>query len=152
MIVSNKLDRKFGPVGAPAGIVMFIAGAIVCVHSLTGLVLVFLGAFVGFTSTSTLVDYDRKRIKLSNNLFGIIRIGEWVSVQPGMKLGIYASNLAWRAYSRSNRVVDIPQKDFRIVLYSSEKKQIMQVLKTCSLEKAREEILVLKKKLGIGEI
>lgn len=50
MITRNKLDKTFGPVGSLAGIF----------YSLTGLILVLIGAFVGFTSTMTLVDFVKR--------------------------------------------------------------------------------------------
>ena len=48
--------------GSFAGIVMFIAGIVATYFALSGLILVFVGAFIGFTSTSTLLDDDNKQI------------------------------------------------------------------------------------------
>jgi hypothetical protein len=53
MITRNKLDKTFGPVGSLAGIFLFIAG----------LIIVLIGAFVGFTSTMTLVDFVKRNFK-----------------------------------------------------------------------------------------
>ena len=58
MITVNRLDKAFGPVGTTAGISLFIAGLIISFFSFTGPILVLIGAFVGFTSTSTLIDHD----------------------------------------------------------------------------------------------
>ena len=88
MITKNKLDKSFGPVGSSAGIFMFIVGLVATYNSLTGLILVFIGAFVAFTTTSTLIDFDKKRIKFSNNFFGIIAIGQWIDLKPEMKIGL----------------------------------------------------------------
>lgn len=56
MIIKNRLDKPFGPMATSAGIFMLITGVIATYFSLTGLVLVLIGAFIGFTSTSTLLD------------------------------------------------------------------------------------------------
>jgi hypothetical protein len=80
MTTKNKLDKMFGPVGTSAGIFLFVAGLIISYFPFTGLFLVLIGAFVGFTSTSTMVDFDNKRLRFSNNIFGIFPIGQWIFV------------------------------------------------------------------------
>jgi hypothetical protein len=59
---------------------------------LSGLILIIIGAFIGFTTSSTLVDFDKKRIKFSNNLFGIITTGKWTYINSDMKFGIKKSS------------------------------------------------------------
>jgi hypothetical protein len=57
--------------GTSAGIFMLIAGLIATYFSLTGLVLVLIGAFLGFTSTSTLVDSAKTELESISKQFGI---------------------------------------------------------------------------------
>lgn len=101
--------------------------------------MIVLGAFVGFTSTSTFIDFEQKRIKFSNNIFGFIATGKWIPVESAMKIGIEESNVTWSAFSRGNRSLDIEQKDFRIVLYDSDNREILTLMKTDSLESAEAE-------------
>lgn len=152
MITKTKLDKSFGPAGTSAGIFMFIAGIVVTFYSFTGLILVFIGAFVAFTSTSTMIDNDKKRIKFSNNLFGFIKTGQWVDIKPEMKLGLKKSNRVYRAYSRSNRILDIDSKDIRLILYGSDNKQIMPIKKFDSLDIAKVELKKLGNQLGLSLI
>jgi len=91
MIENNKLDTFFGPVGTSAGILLFFAGIAVIYFSFFGLVLIVFGAFIGFSNTSTRIDFDKKQIKFSNNLFGFIKIGRWTSIEPEMVIGIKKS-------------------------------------------------------------
>jgi hypothetical protein len=119
--------------------VIFIAGIASSFQSLAGLILVVLGAFVGFSSTSVLIDSDNQRIRFSNNLFGIVRTGKWLKVTSGMKIGIKHSNVTWRAYSRSNRPVDIAKSDFRVVLVDADEREIMPLLKSDSADAAIAE-------------
>jgi hypothetical protein len=150
MTTRNKLDKSFGPAGTAAGIFLFAVGLIVTFFSLTGLILVLIGAFVGFTSTSTLIDLDKKRIRFSNNIFGIIPIGQWISIQPDMKVGIKKSNKAWRAYSQSNRTFDIANNDYRLILYDSKGKEIMPIQKSSNLDSAKLDLDRFAKQFGIG--
>lgn len=152
MITKNKLDKSFGPAGTSAGIFIFIAGIVVTFYSFTGLILVFIGAFVGFTSTSTMIDNDKKRIKFSNNLFGFIKTGQWIDIKPEMKLGLKKSNRVYRAYSRSNRTLDIDSKDIRLILYGVDNKQIMPIRKFDSLDIAKVELKKSGNQLGLSLI
>jgi hypothetical protein len=152
MITNNKLDKSFGAVGTSSGVFLFIAGLIITYFYFSGLILVVIGAFVGFSSTSTLIDYDKKRVKFSNNLFGILKIGKWLNIEPDMKIGIKKSDVTWRAYGVSNQSLDIVNKDFRLILFDSKDKEIMPIKKTDSLVSAKEELETLCNKLGLSVI
>ncbi|MBE9511085.1 MAG: hypothetical protein IMY71_09420 [Bacteroidetes bacterium] len=150
MITNNRLDKPFGPMGTSAGIFMLIAGVIATYFSLTGLILVLIGAFIGFTSTSTLIDTDKKRIKFSNNLFGIFPAGQWIDIKPDMKVGLKNIHRGYRTYSRGNRVLDVHSKDIRIMLYGADNKQIMPIRKFDSLDSAKTELESLSNQFGLG--
>jgi hypothetical protein len=150
MIKNNKLDKSFGTVGTSAGVFLFIAGIIITCFYISGLILVLIGAFVGYTSTSTLIDYDKKRVKFSNNIFGIIQFGKWITIEPDMKIGIKKSDVTWRAYGASNQAIDVIVKDFRLFLYDSHDKEIMPIKKTGTLDAAKIEIEIECKRLGLS--
>jgi len=150
MIENNKFEKSFGPVGSSAGMVLFITGLISTYFHLSGLILILIGAFVGFSSTSTLIDYERKRIKFSNNLFGFLRIGQWLKIEPSMKIGIKESNLTWRSYSQGNRPLDITNNDYRIILFDSMNKEIMPIKKFSSKDLATIGLLTIRNKLGLN--
>lgn len=152
MITNNRLDKSFGPVGTSAGVILFVVGLLTTFSSFYGLILVVLGAFVGFSSTSTFIDFDKGRIKFSNNLFGIIPIGKWISIEQTMKIGIQESNVTWRTYSGGNRKLDIEDCDYRIILYDSSNQEIMQIQKANSMDTAKIEIEKLCNLLGLSFI
>jgi hypothetical protein len=149
MTINNKLDQSFGPVGTSAGMILFVVGLILTYSHFTGLILVLIGAFVGFSSTSTFIDYDKKRVRFSNNLFGIIRTGKWINIDPSMKIGIKDSNITWRAYSMGNRALDITSKDFRIILLDAENKEIMPVNKAKTYDSAKIICETFRDQLGL---
>jgi hypothetical protein len=148
-MIKNKLDMSFGPVGTPAGIFLFLAGLVLVFFHFSGLLLVLIGAFVGFTYSGTLIDTGKKRIRFSNFIFGIIPTGKWIPVDSSMKAGIRASNQIYSAFSQGNRSLDIDKKDFRIILYDSGDKEIMQVKKFGSVEAAKSELDRLRNQLGL---
>jgi len=152
MIQKNKLDKSFGPSGTFAGYIIFIAGLIATYSNLAGLILVLIGAFVGFSSTVALVDPDNKRIEFSNNLFGLIQMGKWIAIEPTMKLGIKESNITWSTFSRSNRSIDTVKKDFRIALYDSDENEIMEIHKNDSFEEAQVELDIISRQLRLNII
>ncbi|MEI7661293.1 MAG: hypothetical protein WCK34_03815 [Bacteroidota bacterium] len=152
MKAEYKHDNSFGPVGATAGVMVFVAGVILVFFHLTGIILILTGAFVGFSSSSTILDYDNRRIMFSNNIFGIIKTGKWILIEPGMKLGIRESNQAYRAYSQGNRTLDLTRNDFRIFLGDAGNKEIMVVKKCESLYAAREECKRMAASLGIKQL
>ncbi len=151
-ITTYRLDKSFGPVGSSAGTFIFIAGIISLYFSFAGLVLILLGAFVGFSSSSTTVDFDNRRLRFSNDYFGFIKSGRWISVEPVMKLGIRHEGRAWRAYSRSNRTLDISTDDLRIFLFTSNGRVIMPVMKTDTHGSAEAELEKLGNKLNLSTI
>ena len=145
----NKLDMLFGPVGRFAGLFLLAAGIVITFYSLSGLIIMLSGALFAFTSSVGIIDYGKKKIKLSNSLFGVIPIGKWINIEPAMKIGIKESKKVWRTYSRSNRTLDIPDHDFRLILYDSADKPFMPVRKTDTLEAAKTEKQKITIKLGI---
>lgn len=152
MIINNKLDQSFGPVGTSAGLFLFIAGIAVTFFSLTGLILVVIGAFIGFTNSSTLINFDQKKVKFSNNLFEIIPTGRWIAVDDSMKIGIKRTHKSWRAYSRSNRTLDTSSKDYRIILFDKKGKEIMPIKKYSTFESAETDLVQLSNQLELSII
>jgi hypothetical protein len=152
MKTSYKLDKSFGPSGSSAGLFLFITGVVTTFFSFFGLILVVLGAFLGFTYTSAIIDYSSRRIKFSEHLFGLVPKGKWIKIEKSMKIGIKESNMTWRTFSRSNRSIDTDVKDFRLILLDAEDQEIMPIMKLNSLDSAIAEQKILCDKLEISEL
>ncbi len=152
MIVRTRLDRAFGPFGSSTGLFIFIGGAIAVYYSFIGIILAITGAFIGLTSTSTIIDTDNKRIKFSNDLFGVISTGKWIDIKPDMLLGLKKAHHGYRSYIRGTQTYDIHINDIRIILYSPDKKQIMTVNKATSLDAAKAEREKISNLLGLKMI
>jgi len=148
MIKYYKLDKTFGPVGTIAGVTLFIAGIITILYSLGGIVLIVLGAFVGFTSSGTYIDIENRRVKSITKLFGIIGAGKWINIDENSSIEIQKSDVVWRTYSKSNRTIDIADKYYYVMLYKSRKDSV-PLIRTTSLSTANSEAQALIQKLGI---
>lgn len=144
------LDKSFGPIGVIAGITLLIVGLLLIPFSVSGIFLILMGAFVGLTSTSTTIDYENRRMKFSNNLFGFLSIGKWVTIENDMQILIKKSNKTWRTYSSGSRTIDITNHDFRVVLYDSNNRQVMPVSKARTMDLATDEMKVIVEKLGLS--
>jgi len=139
-MIINKLDKSFGPSGSIAGVFLFISGIIIIFFSFSGLFLILFGAFWGFSTSGTIIDVENSKIKFSNNLFGFWVTGQWFDIEPDMKIGIKVLTKVWRTFSQSNRTLEITVKNFGIMLYRADNKEIMPIMKTKSLDKAKIEL------------
>jgi hypothetical protein len=148
----NKLDKSFGPSGSTAGIVLFSIGVILTFSNFLGLILVLLGALLGFTFTCTIIDFETRQIKFTEKLFGIIPTGKWIKIDSGMKVGIKESNATWRTFSRSNLSTETTVNDFRLILFDADDHEIMPLKKLESLESAITERRILCNKLELSEV
>lgn len=149
MIIQNKLDKTFGPFGSSTGFFLLIGGVIATFFSVFGLIIVLIGSFVAFTSTSVQIDTENRRIKYSDNLFGIIRIGKWIDVKPDMKLGLKKSHRGYVGYIRGTQPLGIHENDIRIILYDSNNNKIIPVQKSDSVESSKNELINLSSIFGI---
>jgi hypothetical protein len=135
-----RFEKSFGPAASAAGMLLILAGVIVSFFYITGLVLVILGAFTAFTDSSTTIDPEKKKMRFSNNIFGLIPIGSWVSVTPGMKLSVINESRIYRTYSRSNQQIDVKSRGEYIYLHDQRGKIMIPVKKIVSGDNQQEEI------------
>lgn len=150
MIIRNRLDRTFGPFGGSTGFFLFLGGIAATWFSLFGLILAAIGAFVAFTTTSTFIDTEKKRIRFSNDLFGFIHTGKWIDILPDMKLGLKRIHRGYQAYTRGNQPIGIHNVDIRIILYEADNDEIMQVQKFNERETAQKGINDLSSVLNLS--
>ena len=150
-MISNRLDRTFGPFGSSTGFFLIFGGIATTFFSLFGIILILIGAFAAFTTTSTFIDPEKRKIKFSNNLFGIIRVGKWIDIKDDMKLGLKKSHKGYVGYIRGTQPMDIHLNDIRIVLFDSGNTQVMQVKKCSSREAAESEMKKLQAVLGLAQ-
>ncbi len=139
MSIHYKLGKTFGPVGSVVGIVLFLSGLILVWFSLSALIKIFLGSFLGFTFSSTEIDFEQKKVRHSDVLFGMFKTGKWIDIKPEMKIGILKSRKTWRTFSAGNREHKTPVEDHRLVLFTGAGNNRIPLKKIGSTEEARIE-------------
>lgn len=143
-------DKSFGPVGSKAGIIVFVTGVVMLYYAYSAVILLVIGAFFGFSNSGTYIDTGQKRVKFTNNLFGLIPIGKWIDIEPNMSIGVHQSVRVWRAFSWSNQVHDTADQDYRVVLNGVDKKEIIPLFRSEMLNLAQIEAEKLSQALGIS--
>jgi len=147
---THQFEKAFGPGVSFAGKTLFVVGLILLFYSSTGLILLLLGAFLGFTNTCTTIDFDKRSVKHSNNLFGLIKTGKWMNINDEMKTAICKSKHIYRTNSQSNKTADVETESTLICLFDSDGKKIMPLKKVLNIEKQETELNELTEKLGIS--
>ena len=150
MLIKNKITKPFGPAGTTAGVTIFIIGTVYVFFSLIGILLIVVGAFIGFTYEQTFLDTDKRRIKFSNMLFGLFPTGKWIQISSDMEIGLENSNRGFRTYSRGMRTNEVILKERRITLYGSDKRKIGPIKKVMSTENVSKSVEELSRVLGLG--
>lgn len=147
-----KFEKSFGPVASFSGIVIFIAGLIATYFALTGLILVFLGAFIGFTNSCTTIDTKNKKVRFSNNIFGIIKTGKWIDVAKDMQVGIKRDNKVYRTYSRSNRTLDLKVHNTILYLFDNKGNPMLPIMIIQKNKNPHDEMDTISRELEISRL
>ena len=150
MILKNKIEKPFGPSATTTGYVLLITGIVYLYFSLVGIILILIGAFLGFTYVCTYLNIEEKRVKFSNELFGLISTGKWIEITDQMSVGIEKSRRGFRTYSRGMRTNNIVVKDVRIILYDASGKKAGPLKKFNTHQSALNEIKDLSRELEIS--
>ena len=143
-------EKAFGPTGSFSGIFIFIVGLITTYFAFIGFLLVLLGAFVGFTNSATTIDFEKKQVKFTNNLFGILKVGKWLEVKDTMKIGLKRSNKIYRSHSLSNRTLDIRDQNTKIYLYDKDNQPIMPLKPILKNKDTKSELEQMCKNLDLN--
>jgi hypothetical protein len=149
MLFKNKLDRTFGPFGTSAGFFLMLGGIGATLFSPFAILLAFIGAFICFTTSSAVIDTGKKRARLTDDIFGIIPLGKWIDLDPGMKIGLKRFHRGYAAYSRGSQSMDIHHNDLRIFLYTSKNREIMPLKKIAPGGSPEDELKEMGHLLGL---
>ncbi|MEI8114434.1 MAG: hypothetical protein WCI54_12425 [Bacteroidia bacterium] len=152
MLIKNRLYSSFGPFESFAAKLVFIFGCAALWFSLKAILLIFGGAFFGFTYFCTTIDIEKHRVRSGDVLFGIFSSGQWLKIEPDMTVGVIKWEKVWRILSLSNRIASVPENDFLVVLFNSDGKKLLTLNKKMSLELANDELFHLSDLLNLRRI
>lgn len=149
-MIKNKIENTFGIVGVFAGIVIIVFGVYACFYSWIGYTTIIVGLFLAFTNTSTSIDVENKKVKFSNNLFGIFGIGYWSEIKPGMSICVHKITKSQNIFSFSNQKTTQTVKDYRVMLLNDSGQAIMPLKRCDTKDEAEKEAVDLRIKLGLS--
>lgn len=146
---TNRLGKVFGPVGSIAGYFVVIVGIVELFSSFKAILLIILGLFVGFTSYTTGIDFEKRRFRSAVALFGVLPLSIWNDIDNSMGLRINRCNKAWRTYSSSNRSFDISENNYRIELVDVHGRVLAGLQRFDGVDKAEEAIAFYSQRLQL---
>ncbi len=111
-----KIDKLFGPSFSFSGYAFIVAGLLTVRFSPSSIALVIVGALISFTTTGTLIDTDKRRIKSYTMLFGIVRAGHWIEIENSYIFKISKSKRRYTTYSRANLANNLYISDIKLEL------------------------------------
>ncbi len=152
MSLTHKFDKSFGPVASFSGTLIFVAGLITTFFALSGLILVFFGAFIGFTNSSTTIDTENKKVRFTENIFGIIKSGKWLKVDQDMQIGTRQESSAYRTYSMSNRSIDLRVDNTIMYLFDQKGNPLIPIMQLKKGENPQEKMDEICRELEISRL
>ncbi len=144
-----RLDKSFGPGGSFAGMILVLVGIILIPFYWTGIILILIGAFIGFSGNACEIDTVKRLIRPCNLILGLFRSGQWISTNSFHGIRVVRTKRFYRTFSLSNRTMETKQEDYRVVLEAGTLQSRVEVMKCKSKEEAIEEADKLAESLGM---
>jgi len=151
VLCNNSHGKFFGPSQVYMGYTLIVLGLTCSIYSLTTLLLVIPGAFVAFTFTGTILDFENKKVRPYTNLFGIFRTGKWIAASRFSGFKIMKSNRRYTSYSRGNVQLDMNFSDISLLLINGKGNEKVIVKRYKSFQEAKEDMEELKISLMIRD-
>ena len=127
---------------------VFIAVGIFCaIYSPYIILFLIPGAFMAFTSTGTMIDIEKKKVRPYTSLFGFIRTGKWIEVSGFSGFKIMKSNRRYTSYSRANVQLDVNISDVKLLLVNKNGTGKVELNRYKNFEDARKDMDELKNAL-----
>lgn len=86
------------------------------------------------------IDADKRIYKAYNKHFGLLKSGQWHSLDNFIGLTLVPMKSVYRMYSRSNRENTSENQEFRIYLVNSAKKPAVEIKRCKTLESGLQSI------------
>lgn len=139
MVITNKLDKTFGPQMAFSGWIFIVFGAIFILDRM-GILLVIIGAVLAFTVDGVSIDRENRRIRRFSGPFGFPVYGRWENLDDYKGLTVVPWKRNFTTWSRSNRQNSYAVEDYRIFVVGQDRKPAFAIKKCLSKEQATIEM------------
>ncbi len=139
-VIENELDKSFGPSASYAGLLFFFTGIFVTTLSISGILLVLIGAVIGFSRSGIIIEKENSRLKYYTKIFWIFKQGKWQNLSDYNELILLKNRKVYTTYSRSNRINQTKESGYIIYLLKSTNKHKIPVKICSSIEEGKSEI------------
>lgn len=139
MLIDNKIERTFSGPLVIMGIT-FLAIAVTLTftyHWIFAIASFIVASFILFTYSGIEIDTEKRMIKPYYMVFGILKRGNWESLDKYKGLTLVPMQKVYKTFSRSNRTNSSVENDFRVFLVNMAKKPAFP-LKSCKSREAAQ--------------
>jgi len=148
-MVTNKINRFYGIVGLIGGILFTLTGFWAMFYTIKGILLVLIGAFIGFTNECTTIDTVQKKLRHTFNWMGFIPSGDWIEIKSRMKLEIKKPDYSYLMAGKKKRLIEKGDNFYYLLLFDENDKFIMPVKKYKRKQDAEEDYGYMKILVGL---
>jgi len=148
MIIQNKIQQTFNGPLIFMGITFLViaVGFVIATHWIVGILSFSVACFMLFTWSGIEINAENREIKPFYMLFGLIKSGKWISLNPYIGITLVPMKKVYSVLSRSNQVNSSVYENFRVYLVGKNKKPAIPLssFKTANdAEKSINELKVL---------
>lgn len=142
MLINNKIEKTLEGPALFFGITLLVIGIIMIFTSIVilGIVGILIALFLFFSYSGIIIDTEKKSLKPYNCWFGIIKTGNWKSMEKYVGLTLVPMNEVYSIYSRSNRKNASVKSDYRIFLVNKSKKPSLVIKRCVNMEDAQNSM------------
>ncbi len=139
MLITNRLDKTFGPQMAFSGWIFIVFGVFFIIDWM-GILLVLIGIVLATTVDGVAIDTKKRRIRRFSGPFGFPGYGRWENLDDYEGLTVVPWKRNFTTWSRSNRQNSYAVEDFRIFVVGQDRKPAFAVKKCITKEQATTEM------------
>jgi hypothetical protein len=156
MQINNKITRFLNGPYLFAGFIFLIPGlyALTQQQWLLAFFELFVAWFLFGTYSGVEIDTEKRTFREYNCWFGVIKTGQWKSIDNYLGLTLVSMNKVYKIYSRSNRVNSSANKEYRIHLVNKAKRPsvVLNKCKTHELAQRNMDELAIWLKLTVFSV
>jgi hypothetical protein len=150
MIIRNNINLFFTKAGLIAGILFIIAGIWISIlYTVNGVMVILIGAFLGFSTETTLIDPLKKKVVHATMWVGFINLDLWIDIEAGMSLRIQKPEYSYLLSGKKRRRIE-KGDDFYYMLLFDEKDEFILPVKKFKLKRdAENDLQRMKDMMGL---
>jgi hypothetical protein len=151
MIIRNNINLFFTKAGLIAGILFIITGIWISVlYTIKGVLVILIGAFLGFSTETTLIDSVKKKIVHATMWVGLINLDGWIDIKTGMSLRIQKPEYSYLLSGKKRRRIEKGDDFYYMLLFDEKDEFILPIKKYKLKQDAENDLQRMKDLMGLS--